>query len=450
MRRLAILTIVVAACDQAAIAPPPLPVDAAAAPAYVGPEACADCHEDKHARWSASLHATMNQLAGDDSVIGDFDGATIAAGGGTARFLRDGDTRVMELAPPGAPPRRFRVTRTIGSRYLQEYAGIEEGGDGVERRLPFGWWPRAGGWAEQASFDSWLPAGHDPFTVDAEPWAARCAWCHNTYPLELKQEAVLPVDRLVTVGISCESCHLAGGAHVEDERAQSIVRPGNEACARCHSTPAPRFPDGGAVRNSSEAFDLAASACAPDIQCIDCHDPHTAGAGPGAPDQPVHLAACLGCHPAIAPDHARHPAGVATCLDCHMPRIVQGISAFVRTHRISSPTDPAMLAIAAPNACNLCHLDRSLQWTIDRIEEKWGRRLVPEPSWAGAYGGRFDAPLGELWLRGEVRTYRILAAAAFARSPLARSALPAMRDALDEPVAFFRTWMQLAIEDAER
>jgi hypothetical protein len=48
-----------------------------------------------------------------------------------------------------------------------------------------------------------------------------------------------------------------------------------------------------------------------------------------------------------------------------------------------------------------------------------------------------------------VKTYRILAAAAYARSPLARQALPWMRAALDEPVAFYRTWMRFAIEDAE-
>ena len=45
---------------------------------------------------------------------------------------------------------------------------------------------------------------------------------------------------------------------------------------------------------------------------------------------------------------------------------------------------------------------------------------------------------------------RILAAAAYARSPLAHQALPWMRAALDEPVAFYRTWMRLAIEDASR
>ena len=448
------MVLALAGCDGAALAPAPLDAPGAAAPAapvraadYIGPEACADCHEDKHASWAESLHASMNRLASDDAVIGDFGGVTLAVGGGAARFLRDGDAYLMELAPPAAPTRRFRVTRTIGSRQLQEYVGVELGGDGVERRLPFGWWPRAGGWAEQAAFDSWLPAGHDPFTLDAEPWAARCAWCHNTYPLELKRREVLPVEHLVTVGISCESCHLGGRAHAEDEAA--IARPGNEACARCHSTPAPRFPDGGAVRNSSEAFDLAASACAPEIRCVDCHDPHVAGAGPAAPDQPVHLAACLGCHPDLPADHARHPAGVATCLDCHMPRIVQGISSFVRTHRISSPTDPRMLAIAAPNACNLCHLDRSLDWTLDAIEAGWGRRLEPAPSWAAAYRGRFDAPLGELWLTGEVKTYRILAAAAYARSPLGRRALPLMRAAQGEPIAFYRTWMRFAIEDAE-
>ena len=28
-----------------------------------------------------------------------------------------------------------------------------------------------------------------------------------------------------------------------------------------------------------------------------------------------------------------------------------------------------MYAAAAPNACNLCHLDRSVQWTLDELRD---------------------------------------------------------------------------------
>jgi hypothetical protein len=492
---------------------------------YVGPDTCGDCHEDKHARWQASLHASMNRRAGDPgAVIGDFSGAHLDYAGGTATFARDGSAYVMDLAPPRGPRRRFEITRTIGSRYLQEYVGIERRGPeppgdpvyATEIRLPFGWWIRAGGWMPRSYFDSWYGGEYaadgsiavDPYAPDHEPWATRCAWCHNTYPFEIRlvraaardvghgleqwftlaadprdrtsRDAIerdnrLPTDELVTVGVSCESCHLGGREHAGHPHEQKPrFVPSSPAlvactgipdlaggrhnpvvvdaiCGQCHSTPSPRYPNGAAVRNSTEAIDLLAGSCAPAIKCTDCHDPHTAGPGPGAPDSAHALAACTHCHaaladPARAAAHTHHAAGAVSCLDCHMPRIVAGVSAFVRTHRISSPADPAMLAAAAPNACNLCHLDRSIAWTIRALADGWGLRLAPDASWRAAYGD-LDAPLGPTWLASPSGQIRITAAAAYSRSPLGRTALPALAVLLEDPIAYDRMWSLFAVED---
>jgi hypothetical protein len=467
----------------------------------------------------------MNRRAGDPgAVIGDFGDASLAYAGGTASFRRDGEAYVMDLAPTGAPARRFVITRTIGSRYLQEYVGVERQGpepvgDPVytrEIRLPFGWWVRAGRWLPRPYFDSWYgdeygadgSVASDPFVPDREPWATRCAWCHNTYPFEIRlvradarevghgleqwfrlgrdpraprdrdtiaRDNRLPVDELVTVGISCESCHLGGRVHADAPHEAKprfipaspdlIARAGapdltggrhnpvvvDAICAQCHSTPAPRYPNGAAVRNSTEALDLIASPCAPAIKCTDCHDPHTAGPGPGAPDSPRALAACTHCHSALADPareaaHTHHPAGAASCLDCHMPRITAGVSAFVRTHRISSPADSVMLAAAAPNACNLCHLDRSISWTVSALAERWGVRLRPDAAWTVAYGD-LDAPLGPAWLGSTSAQVRITAAAAYARSPLGRSVLPQLAVLLEDPIAYDRMWSLFALED---
>ncbi len=478
---------------------------------YVGPQTCGECHPENHARWQASLHASMNRTADEPGAIrGDFGGVTLRYAGGTARFDRDGDGAVMTLGRDGAVPRRFRVTRTIGSRYLQEYVGVEIGSaEAAEIRLPFGYWLRAAAWFPQPYFDSWFGAEYgddgslavDPYQPETAPWATRCAWCHNTYPFELRvlrsqerevgmgleqyvelvehrrsaadRAAIaggnrLPVDELVTVGISCESCHLGGRDHAEDDTvaisfvpvspalrrtagAPDLATPRdnpvviNAICAGCHSTPSSAFPHGGVARNSSEALDLAAGACTSAIKCTDCHDPHVAGPGAGAPDQPHHLAACAGCHdhlatPAAALAHGRHPAGAASCLDCHMPRIVQGVSSFVRSHRISSPTDPAMLDAGAPNACNLCHLDRSIAWTLAELDRGWAVQ-------ASATAADRDAPVGLTWLGSSASMTRLAAAAAYGRSPLGKAALPALVAILDAPVAYDRMWIAFAIED---
>jgi len=501
--RIALLALALVACDSR-----PVPGTEQALPGYsniygadyVGPARCGECHSENFASWRDSLHAKMNQRA--DGIWPEAAG-TVAYAGGTMTFAGG----VMTTVSARGEARSFRVTRTIGSRYLQEYVGVQATGPEpaghaiyrTELRLPFGSWRRAGGWMPRSYFDSWYAAEYDAtgalamdaYRPDDEPWATRCAWCHNTYPFELRAlraddaelghgleqfvdvtvarrspagraaiaaTNLLPVDELVTVGISCESCHLGGREHADHEADISFVprspdlrvavEGGRDSpvvvdaiCAGCHSTPSPRWPNQAAQRNSTEALDLRAGACTPAIACTDCHDPHVAGPGPGAPDQPRHIAACVGCHAGQAGrDHARHDG--VSCLDCHMPRIVQGLSAMVRSHRISSPSADAMLTLDTPNACNLCHLDRSLTWTIEQLDEGWGRW----PGTAEDPGGDAGEELGLRWLRAP-GALRLTAAAAYARSPLGRAALPAMLERLDDPVAYDRMWMQFAIED---
>ena len=500
--------------DRLAAAPPPRPASSTSdAPSnvtardYVGPEACAGCHPDNAARWRTSLHATMNQRASATAIVGDFDGATLAYGGGTARFERARDGHRMRLTDRAGTTRRFRVTRTIGTRGLQEYVGVDEDAAApVEIRLPFGWWRARPGWYPQPYYDSWfddeyaaarggaVPA-FDAFAPDPSPWATRCAWCHNTYPFAVRQarpgvgygperdleptapviaDNRLPVDALVTVGISCESCHLGGRAHAAepDEVAPSFVPGGptvrrlasapaapaddarqgprqlNAICAQCHSAPTPRYPDGSAARNSSEALDLAAGGCASAIRCVDCHDPHARGPEPGGPDRADHALACTGCHaelapPAAATAHRRHGASVS-CLDCHLPRIVQGIGDVVRSHRVSTPGDPAMLAAGAPTACNLCHLDRSIRWTVDALAAR-GVVRTPTAAWRRAYGD-LDVAVGPTWLTSAQPFVRMVAAAAYARAG-DRRALPVLVEVLDDPQANVRMWILFAVED---
>ena len=494
-----------AAAAAPAIARPVVPGDTAPSNVddadYVGPARCAACHPVQAAGWRAGHHRTMTQAATRAAVTGAFDGQTVAYAGGRARFTWDRDAPAMTLTGADGTVRRYRVTRTIGTRALQEYVGVRDGdAAAVEERLPFAWWVARAGWYPQPYYDSWFDAewhGDRP-AVDvyaaAEPWADRCAWCHNTYPFVLRAarpdrgvgpevdlapippliaDNHLPIERLVTVGISCESCHLGGRAHAaapDDQppvfapRGPAVVARAGAAlppddrddprtlgaiCAQCHSTPSPRFADGSAARNSSEALAMASGACASELRCVDCHEPHTPGARSGGPDQPAHVAACTRCHAylataAVARDHAHHDPARVTCLDCHLPRLVQGVGVYLRSHRISSPTDRRMLATGAPNACNLCHLDRSIAWTA-RALTTWGHRVTPAPAWEAAYGGDLDLPVGPAWLGHREAYVRLAAAWAYARAG-DRGALPRLVEALDDPVANTRMWMLMAIE----
>jgi hypothetical protein len=86
-------------------------------------------------------------------------------------------------------------------------------------------------------------------------------------------------------------------------------------------------------------------------------------------------AMCTRCHDALAATAARlahtapsmsatrdEPATHAgvTCVDCHMPRVVYGLRAAHRSHRIDSPPRlPGARTSDRLDACALCHLDGS-------------------------------------------------------------------------------------------
>ena len=91
--------------------------------------------------------------------------------------------------------------------------------------------------------------------------------------------------------------------------------------------------------------------------------------------------ACLQCHdPARfdTPSHTRHaPASSGSrCYNCHMPYTTYGILKAIRSHQIDTPTVQASLQTGRPNACNQCHLDKTLDWAASHLEEWYD---VPKP-----------------------------------------------------------------------
>jgi hypothetical protein len=118
-----------------------------------------------------------------------------------------------------------------------------------------------------------------------------------------------------------------------------------------------------------------------------------------------------------------------------MPRIVQGITEVVRSHHISSPGDGGMMGPSMPNACNLCHLDRSTAWTVEQLSARWGVSIVAATS---------DVPAGQAWLRADGRDTRLIAMDALSRS--GPSALIPLLGALDDPVAYDRMRALMAVE----
>ena len=92
--------------------------------------------------------------------------------------------------------------------------------------------------------------------------------------------------------------------------------------------------------------------------------------------------ACLQCHEPMADQitaHTRHGADSSgsRCYNCHMPYTSYGLLKTIRSHTVSSPSATESVELGRPNACNLCHLDKTVAWTADRLDE-WYGTPVPE------------------------------------------------------------------------
>jgi predicted CXXCH cytochrome family protein len=198
---------------------------------YVRSETCRSCHPDQHASWHRSYHRTMTQHASPESVRGNFENQTVTWKGEDYHFRRRGGEFFVEMVDPewaharaqketlfqrgqgpkpgpaGAAPRvEKRITLTTGSHHMQAY-WVAAGNGNQQFRVPFTYL-----FEEQR----WVPR-NDVFLLPPETpqlpqvWNNNCLGCHAT--AGQPQPTDSPT-RVAELGISCESCHGPGEAHV--------------------------------------------------------------------------------------------------------------------------------------------------------------------------------------------------------------------------------------------
>jgi hypothetical protein len=155
------------------------------------------------------------------------------------------------------------------------------------------------------------------------------------------------------------------------------------------------------------------------MTCLSCHEMHKKAGDPRSdaqwaddmlkPDMRGDLA-CTQCHADFRDEkrvaaHSHHASGSegSRCMNCHMPLTTYGLLKTERSHTITSPTIAESIDVGRPNACNLCHLDRTLAWTGNALEEWY--RAPPTRTLRGGRGLTPDEQsiaAGVLWLtRGD-------------------------------------------------
>lgn len=229
-----------------------------------------------------------------------------------------------------------------------------------------------------------------PVKLDHERSSMVCGICHGiTYPeIELLPEE-LEQGRAFRPGDDLRETRRVVQPTLGPESLAGLPEAGSVAQAQA-------FWKDGMVRVKGREYNgLLETPCYQrgEMSCFSCHAMHQPA------DDPRPMAewandqlkpemegneACLQCHveyesePALVA-HTRHPAEStgSNCYDCHMPYTTFGLLKAIRSHQVDSPSVAATLETGRPNACNNCHLDRTLDWTAQNLAAGWN--VEPPP-----------------------------------------------------------------------
>jgi predicted CXXCH cytochrome family protein len=362
---------------------------------YVGSAACKDCHTAIYDRWKKTRMANV---------------------------VQDPHTHPEAIIPDLSKPdplltfSKDEIALTYGSKWKQRY--FKKVGDDffvypaqwdVTHKL---WRP----YFVKNGMDWWAP--FYPGDNMQRPTGPLCDGCHSVnYDIDTKKVAEW--------NVGCEKCHGPGSDHVEHRGKPNIINPAkldyvqaNDTCIQCHSQGQPltnpikgkyydwpvgfhmgkrlvdywkledhklgepsftHFPDGTAHKNRMQGNDFVQSLMyTRGVTCANCHDPH------GSDNEAMLIKpvkeVCSTCHgpntqngphaPTVEA-HTHHAPGSAgsECIACHMPKIEQTIADVnVRAHTFKFITPAESDALKIPNACNLCHTDKTTAWASDALK----------------------------------------------------------------------------------
>ncbi|MFG0284248.1 MAG: HEAT repeat domain-containing protein [Phycisphaerales bacterium JB039] len=185
--------------------------------AYIGADACIECHAEAYDAWRGSHHDLAMQPATEDTVLGDFNDATFSWQGVTTRFFRREGRYLIETQGPDSQQREYEVEYTFGAIPLQQY--LISLPDGRRQAFTIAWDTRPEAEGGQRWFhlypDEQTPPGDElHWAAPVHTWNSACAECHST---NLQKGYDLASDTYDTtwseVNVSCEACHGPASRH---------------------------------------------------------------------------------------------------------------------------------------------------------------------------------------------------------------------------------------------
>lgn len=386
-------------------------------------QACAACHPGEVEAWRNSQHAHANRLVTanmDDPAFRT--SRNLRHGSFTSQFSQhNGQPRITQTGPDGQPTHHVPEA-VIGLTPLRQYLVPFPGGRLQVVDAAFD--PRSNEWFNVFGTENRLPHEWGFWKNRGLNWNTQCAFCHMTgFQKNYHPDTDTYTSTWQAMGISCAQCHpLREPATVHSN--QCLVRPLDhltqnvtnlyvENCATCHSRreqltdtyqpgdsfhdhfrltladqAATFYPDG-QIRDEVFEYNsfLLSRMGHKGISCLDCHDPHSYQL-----KLPVQgNALCLSCHlapgqknaividPATHSHHALTNAG-SSCVECHMSTTTYMQRDPRRDHGFTSPDPQLTKELGIPNACNKCHTDKSVDWSIDAVQQWYGDRMEKRPA----------------------------------------------------------------------
>jgi predicted CXXCH cytochrome family protein len=379
------------------------PAAAAASPltaSYVGSASCKTCHGQIYEHWRKTLMANVvrDPREHPDAIIPD-----LSKPDPLVTFTKDD------------------IAFVYGSKWKQRY--FKKAGDNYFP-LPAQWDVTHKIWRAynvKPGTDWWTP--YYPADNMQRPTGPTCDGCHSVnYDVTTK--------KVTEWNVGCEKCHGPGSEHVKQPSPENIVNPARlnyvdatNTCIQCHSqgqrlvppsvgnaydwpvgfhmgkrlddfwkledhklgeTTFTHFADGTAHKNRMQGNDFVDSLMyARGVSCFSCHDAHGTD-NDALLRKPANLL-CLDCHGPNSPNgphaptieqHTHHKAGSQgnECISCHMPKIQQTIADVnVASHTFRFVTPATSDALKIPNACNVCHSDKSTAWATAALKT-WADR----------------------------------------------------------------------------
>lgn len=319
-------------------------------PAFIGSEACAECHQEIYDVFVQSGHPyKLNPVV-------------------------DGEPPQYPFSEVNNPPEGYTwddISYVIGgynwkARFIDQDGYIITGADEnattqynlENEELDLG--------------DDWVGyhAGEANLPYD-------CGTCHTTGYSPVGNQDGLPglVGTWAFGGIQCEECHGAGSQHAENPIVVNAkIDRDAESCGACHSRGAIEEVDAsnGFIQHHEQYEELFQSKHIA-LDCVVCHDPHTGVVQLREAELPTVKTNCENCHFVEAQYEAGHnDIGGVDCIDCHMPRITKSavgdpemFMGDLRTHIMA--IDPnqveqfnedgtvALSQISLNFACRSCH-----------------------------------------------------------------------------------------------